>query len=140
MKENNIQKLIMLAVSAAGTRVFRNNVGKAWIGNSELIKQDNVYRQLNTGDVIIRQARRFHAGLCEGSSDLIGWTPKKIKPEDVGKKIAVFTALEVKTKSGQVRDAQDVFLRSVEQAGGIASVCRSEQDALAAIHEALPSD
>ena len=136
MRETNIQKLIMLAVSKAGTKIFRNNTGKAWIGESEVIRKPGV-RYLDKGDVVVKNARRFHAGLCKGSSDLIGWTPREISPNDVGKIIAVFTALEIKTKSGRLRSDQSNFLQLLEQAGGIAVVARSEEEALAAIEKAF---
>jgi hypothetical protein len=53
MKESDIQRLIMLALSEAGCLIFRNNVGTL----------------KNAAGIPIR------FGLCVGSSDLIGITP-----------------------------------------------------------------
>ena len=128
MKESNIQREIMCAVSQLGTRVFRNNVGKAWIGQSS---------RLESGDVLIRNPRRFHAGLCEGSSDLIGWHPLLITEEHIGKTLAVFTGIEVKTKTGRLRPAQAKFVSNVTRSGGICFVARSVDDAVANLDEPL---
>jgi len=78
-------------------------------------------------------------GLCVGSSDLIGWTTRTVTPDMVGQRIAVFTAIEVKTLTGQTTDAQAHFLETVHRAGGIAFIARSEAD-LARLGNARPDD
>ena len=126
IKESQIERDITLAVSDAGCRLFRNNVGKAWIGKSV---------DLGNGDIIIKNARRFHAGLCEGSSDRIGWNPVKITPDMVGKTVAVFTAVEVKTKTGRLSTAQSRFLSAVRNQGGYGILGRYTQQVLAELAE-----
>jgi hypothetical protein len=129
MLEQTIMKKIMLAVSAAGARVFRQNVGVAWVGEPAPGTPGSMVR-INPGDVVLRNARPLHAGLCKGSSDLIGFTPVEIKPEHVGATIAVFTALELKAAKGRVSEAQADFIAAVKRSGGIAGVARSEAEAL----------
>lgn len=99
-----------------------------WIGRSKKISTPTTTKLL-PGDVVIQNGRPLHAGLCEGSSDLIGWTEKIITPEMVGKKVAVFTAIEVKTDSGRASAAQLNFVSRVRQAGGIAGIARSPEEA-----------
>ncbi len=125
-KESKIERDITLAASDAGCRLFRNNVGKAWIGKAI---------NLGNGDVLIKNARRFHAGLCEGSSDEIGWSPLTITPSMVGKTVAVFTAVEVKTKTGRLSPAQDRFLQAVRNSGGYGILGRCTQQVLAELAE-----
>jgi hypothetical protein len=72
-------------------------------------------------------------GLTKGASDLIGFESVTITPEMVGHRVAVFTALEVKGPKGNVSPEQREFLKAVEDAGGIAAVVRSVEDALAAL-------
>jgi len=121
MQEKNIQKNIMLAVSPE-TKIFRNNVGVAWIGQSVKLK---------SGDVLIKNPRIFHAGLCKGSSDLIGWTTKTITPEMVGSKVAVFTAIEVKkTEKSPVRPEQVKFIDAVKRDGGMCGISWNINQAL----------
>lgn len=59
------------------------------------------------------------------TSDLIGYTVVEITPDMVGKKVAVFTAIEVKRK-GATKDArykaQENFITQVRDQGGIASI------------------
>ena len=122
MKELNIQKLIMIAVSRlTGARVFRNNVGTGWVGKIQRTKDGGIY---------IKDPRPLKAGLCVGSSDLIGWTTKEITPEMIGTKVAIFTALEIKTKSGTQSPEQRNFLRVVKESGGICGIARSEAEAV----------
>ena len=65
----------------------------------------------------------------KGVSDLIGIVPHTVRPEDVGKVIGVFTAMEVKQAGGRVRTEQGPFLRRINALGGIAAVVRSAEDA-----------
>lgn len=120
--ERALRIAVQRAVSPLGARWFRQNVGLAWQGE----------RIVKTGDsVYLEHARPIRAGLCEGSSDLIGWTPVRITPEMVGQTIAVFTAAELKTGKQTVTDEQATFLEAVEKAGGIAGVVRSTADGVA---------
>ncbi len=123
MRESNIQQLIRMAVSKAGARVFWNNVGKCWIGKAQVIKSP-MSVNVDHGDVVIRGARRFHAGLAEGSSDLIGWDSVTVTPDMVGRKIAVFVSMEVKTPKGRATPKQEQWIKVVDQAGGIAGIVR----------------
>lgn len=122
MSETNLTRQIMLAIGKQRprTRVFRNNVGMGWQGQST-----------KKGDVlIIQNPRPLQAGLCEGSSDLIGWTTVEVTPDMIGKRLAIFTALEVKVPGGKgPTPEQSNFIQQVQRAGGIAGVVRSDKDA-----------
>lgn len=126
MKESNIQKLVMLRASERGIILWRNNVGTGWAGN--VTKGPRRAVDLWPGDVLIRNARPLHAGLCKGSSDLIGIKTVEITPDMVGDEIAVFTAVEVKKPSGHVSRDQRNFGDAVTAAGGRFVVARSPDD------------
>lgn len=132
MKESPIFKLIMLGVSAVGTILFRNNVALAAAGKIEWIKRP-MRVVVGPGDAVVRNARPLHAGLCEGSSDGIGWTPMVITQEMVGRTVAVFTAIEAKTATGRATPEQLNFCDQVRQAGGIAGIARSADEAVALV-------
>lgn len=121
MTETPLMQKIRLAVGKLPTvRLFRNNVGMGWQGKA-----------VHQGSrVIIENPRPLHAGLCQGSSDLIGWTTVEVTADMVGEKLAVFTAIEVKTDKGRTSPEQRNFIQRVQEAGGIAGVARSEEDAI----------
>ena len=121
MTENNIQKQIMLAASQAGATVFRNNTGNGVLG--QVVKQEG-------GQYHIVNGRRVQFGLCVGSSDLVGWRSITVTPDMVGKPVALFLALEVKTPSGKPTMEQINFINAVRRAGGLAGVVRSVDEAL----------
>lgn len=127
MSESIIMKQIQIAYSKLGGRLFRNNVAQAWTGKVSIIKS-RCSVALESGDVVIRHARPLHAGLCVGSSDLIGWTPQTITAEMVGKTLAVFTAVETKTAKGKLSEEQQAFLNVVQKSGGIGIIARSVED------------
>ena len=81
------------------------------------------------GDVLIQNARPLQAGLHQGSSDLIGWSVRLVTPDMVGSKVALFTAIEVKTDGGRISAEQLTFIQNVRDAGGIAGIARSPQEA-----------
>lgn len=119
---NNLVIDIFKAVGALRcVTIFRQNVGMGWAG--DIIERTREF-------IKIRFPRALHAGLIKGSSDLIGWTTIEIKPEHIGRKIAVFTAIEVKSGSGRSSKEQKIFINNVTAAGGIAGVARSEQDGI----------
>lgn len=132
MAEQSIQQRILATCAKGATRLFRNNVGTGWAGKVFRPSRPMVVN-IGPDDVIVRNARPLHAGLCNGSSDLIGWTSVEITPDMIGQRVAVFTALEVKAKTGRATDEQTNFVDVVNRFGGIAAIVRSVQDALDAI-------
>lgn len=118
-KETNLMKTIQLALGKLpNVKLFRNNTGMGWQGTR---------MKAPAGLVTLSDARPLDAGLCKGSSDLIGWTSVVITPEMVGKKVALFTALEIKNESGRITTEQQNFVDQVAQAGGIAGIVRTPE-------------
>lgn len=116
MSEAAIQQQIRLALSRAGVVAFRNNIGS--------------YMDPKTG-------RPVQYGVCNpGGSDLIGWTPVTVTPDMVGRTVAVFTAVEVKTPTGKPTAPQLNFINQVINAGGYAGVARSPAEAVALVRRA----
>jgi hypothetical protein len=107
-----LQNKIRLAVGKLkDARLFRNNVG--------LFKT--------------KDGRNIQTGLCVGSSDLIGFKTITVTPEMVGQKVAIFTAIEVKTEKGKVSPEQSKFIEIVRSFGGIGAVVRSVDDAVSVL-------
>lgn len=109
--------------SLPNVRVFRNNTGTGWVGEMTMHGQM----------CMIKNPRPLSAGLVKGSSDLIGWTTLEITPDMVGRKVAVFTAIECKTKQGKADVDQLKFLENVQKAGGISVLARDPETAVTII-------
>ena len=109
MTEQAIQQRIRLACSGpgTGTRLWRNNTGRLRDERGQLVT----------------------FGLCPGSADLIGYRSLVITPDMVGQTVAVFAAVEVKSATGKPTPEQTAFLEHVQQAGGLAGIARSVEDA-----------
>lgn len=108
--ETKIQQEIRLAVGQEkNLRLFRNETG--------------TLPDPRTGKWV-------QFGLCKGSSDLIGFKEVVIDESHIGQKLAVFTSIEVKTKSGKLSDMQHNWLQVVKNAGGITGVARTVSEAL----------
>lgn len=118
MSERDIQNEIRLAANDYG-RFFRVNVGQGWVGNI-------IRKSANT--ITLGNYRPLTTGVPKGFSDLIGLTEITITPDMVGQKIAVFTALEVKSKKGIVSPSQKTFIEMVKARGGLAAIVRSVED------------
>ena len=131
MGEMAVLRQVLDACGRGEVRLFRQNVGRGWVGNSTPFRSRQTIT-VGPGDVLVRNARPLIAGLCPGSSDLIGWRSVEITPEMVGKRIAVFAALEVKDR-GKLTTEQANFLRVLADAGGIAGEVRSVEDAEAVL-------
>lgn len=130
--ENTVQRLIWLGLGTI-SRLFRLNTGRAWLSNMG----PKGVQKLSDGSVLIKSARSIAIGFAYpngepvvGASDLNGWTTVEITPEMVGKKVAVFTAIETKaTKGGNKREGQINFCEQVTDAGGIAGFANSPEAA-----------
>lgn len=114
MKESNIQQEVRLALSVGGVVTFRNNSGAYEDDRGRWVKY-------GVGN--------------PGGSDLIGWRQTIVTPDMVGKPVAIFAAVEIKTATGRVTEAQQNFIDQVNKAGGIAGVVRSAEDALALLND-----
>ena len=77
-----------------------------------------------------RSGRWVQFGLAKGSSDLIGFKTVEITSDMVGKKLAVFCSIEVKTPTGRTSKPQQNWLNLVKNAGGIGGIARSPEDAM----------
>jgi hypothetical protein len=124
-EEGSLLKQIMLKIGRfKNVRIFRNNTGMGWVG---LIKKR--YAKDGHTYLVLEDPRPLQSGLCLGSSDLIGFTSVTISPDMVGKTVAIFTALEVKTKTGRASKEQNAFIDTVKRFGGLAGIPRLPQDA-----------
>jgi hypothetical protein len=111
MSETQIQQAVRLSCSQGPARLWRNNSGK--------LPDPKTGRWVQFGVA------------SPGGSDLIGYRQVVIGPEHIGRTMAVFTAVEVKSATGRATAEQRAFIQHVEQAGGIAGVVRSVDDAKA---------
>lgn len=108
-EETDITSNIRIDLSGFGVRVFKNVRGMFYT---------------------LDKKRKVKAGLmAPGASDLIGGTPVLITPDMVGRTIAVFTVIEVKTKDGKASGDQGDFITYVREMGGFAGVARNPQEA-----------
>lgn len=123
MSEADLMRRLQIAASRLGARLFRQQVGMAWVG--KIIKTPGVYT-LGPNDVLIRNARPFHAGV-EGMSDLGGWVSVEITPDMVGSTLAVVAQAEVK-ENARPTTQQLAWIAAVNKAGGRAGIARSEKD------------
>lgn len=117
MKESDLIKRAQLEFSKQGNRLFRVNSGVGWQGKT--IKQC-----AKTKTITLSNPRPFRSGVPKGFPDTFGWTRLKISDEMVGQIIAVFTAIEFKTKNVAVTPEQQDFIDLVRAHGGIADIIR----------------
>lgn len=123
MSEIELMRRLQVLASKLGARLFRQNSGMAWVGKVE--RGPGTFR-LAPGDVVIRNARPFHAGF-PGMSDIGGWVPIEVTASMVGSTIAVYTQVEVKVNARPTPE-QLAWIKAVNKAGGRAGIARSEND------------
>lgn len=114
--EHEIQKEILVALSAHKCFVQRINVGKGF-----MIRYSQIIKQLPNGNYEIRgPLNYFDAGASKGHPDLYGfrWVDGKI------------FYIEVKSKTGKPSDDQIRFHNMLASHGVIHGIARSVQDAL----------
>lgn len=124
MSESDLMRSLRLSASRLGARLFRQNVGQAWVGKVE--RGNGRVIKLGPGDLVLRNARPFHAG-HEGMSDLGGWVPIEVTADMVGTTVAVYTQVEVK-ENARATQAQLAWIAAVENAGGFAGIAHNEKE------------
>lgn len=113
MTESEIQSEIIAACNKAETRAWRNNIAKLQVRG----------RWVNYGIPGV------------GGSDLIGFHTMTIEPHHVGRKIAVFLAIECKSATGKATPEQQNFIKFISDRGGIAGIAHSATEAVTIIEE-----
>jgi hypothetical protein len=109
MTETELVRKIQLDLSTGDVRLFRNNVGRL-------------------PDPVVPN-RYIHYGLCVGSSDLIGLRSVTITSQMVGRRLAIFTAIEAKSAKGRATREQKSFIETVSSLGALAGIARSIDEA-----------
>ena len=103
MKEAALLHRISLELADHKVALFRNSVG--------MMKDE--------------RGNYVRYGVCNpGGSDLIGFMAVTVTPEMVGKRVAIFTAIEGKCGRTATTDEQAQFISAVYHAGGIALIAR----------------
>lgn len=104
--------------------MFRVHVGRYWAGR--------VVKQWSSGGVqyvTLASAQSIQMGVT-GQSDYNGWHSMTITPDMVGRRVAVYVAVEGKAgDAGRLSAEQARHLEIVREAGGIGLVVRSPDDA-----------
>ena len=125
-RESRIQRDIRLALGQHPTaRLYRNEVGVS-----------QVYKRCcSCGAKLTRPDAVVRYGLGVGSPDLVGWRTVTITAAHIGMKIAQFVGLEIKNARGRLRKEQVFWQERIANAGGIAAVVRSVEEAQDAIDD-----
>ena len=121
--EQNVSNDAAIALSKAGGKSFRNNVGSAWTGIKVREYTENGERYM-----ILKAPRWITFGLTEGSADRIGWLPVKITAAMVGHVFARFLSMEMKAAKGRARPKQVNWHDTVLRDGGLSGFVRSNDD------------
>ena len=137
IRESNVGKKIRMALSKTGARLFRINTGTGWTGNKIVWLPKN--HDTWPGALVIYDPRPFSSGTPVGYADYTGWKSITVSEEMVGQTLAVFMAVEVKAGTSATKEQQN-FIERVLQAGGIAGVVRSPEDALALLDGSSPGN
>ena len=116
MSESRILADVRIALSKLGVRIWRNNCGQYFNDNRHVIR----YGVANPG-----------------GSDLIGFRSVLVTPDMVGSRMAVFVAVECKAPNGRATPEQRNFLEQVAQAGGIAILAHSAEEAVEGLSPSL---
>lgn len=122
MIETDIQRRIQLALNDEHARIWRNTNGSGWSGRNFTVRE---------GRLVHGSASHVAYGLGPGSSDLVGPISVEVTGAMVGRRIAVFSAFEVKKpRGGKYSEQQDRFIEVIQGLGGIADYTRSVEEAL----------
>lgn len=126
-REGVLIKRVLLWATRHGWRLGRNSKGGAWQG--KFLRDYPCSTKRGAGRIVeLAEARLLQFGLrfsdAGGESDLIGWRELKITSEMVGRTVAQFVALELKTPNVKATAAQRNFVAQVRRAGGYAAIVR----------------
>lgn len=113
--EARVQSEVRLEAARHGVHLWRNNVGVLTDANGRPVRYG-----------LANDSAQLNAVLK--SSDLVGWRPHLVTPDDVGRTLAVFCARECKAEGWTFRGtdreiAQQRWLDMINHNGGDAAFC-----------------
>ncbi len=109
--ESSILAKIRNKFNAGPVRLFRNNSGIAEYANGTKV--------------------RYGLG-GTGGSDLIGFKTITVTPDMIGRRLAIFCAVEVKKPGGKKATPEQInFIGAIKTAGGLSGIAMSEADVAA---------
>ncbi len=98
--EKELTEELICSEAETGSILFRNNVGLGYT----------------------KTGTPFKYGMGKGSSDQIGYKSIVVTPDLIGKKIAIFQAIEIKTLTDKISCEQIIFYLNILISGGIGQV------------------
>lgn len=106
--------------------LFRNDCGVGFVGGKKFKVPFSCQYYAEQGDTVIINPKNITYGLHPGSGDFIGWETITITPDMIGKKIAVFKSVEIKTKNDRLKDNQKNWFKAVKRDCGIAEIWKEK--------------
>jgi hypothetical protein len=110
---------IFTEFSRGDTRLFRQQSALVWGGTV-------VHRTANTITLLNPHAIKLGTS---GMSDLGGLTSVVVTEADIGRRLAIYVACELKSARGRPTAEQEAFIAMVRRLGGRAGVARSVEEA-----------
>lgn len=124
--ERDTQSRILTEIPDANTRLWRLPVGSYAIATTR-------GKPLPPGEYRLADGRTIYVGRITvgtaGMSDLIGLRSVVVTPDMVGRRLAVFSAVEVKSDRGKLTAEQFAFISVIRSLGGRAGEARSVEEA-----------
>ena len=106
-----------------GSNMFKNVGGYAIVCNPKQVDR------LKGGGYLVKKGFPIkNISLWKGSSDMIGWKTVTVTEDMVGKKVAIFQSIEIKTKNDRLRKEQKIWNKVAEKAGGLIAVWKENKD------------
>lgn len=102
--------------------VFNNDNGTSVVGGQQFITKSAGPVHFKKGQRVTIGGQVIKYGLYPGSGDKVGWTEKIVTQDMVGKQVAIFTSIEIKTHNDHLSKKQRTWNRIVAAAGGIVEV------------------
>ena len=110
------EKQIGDALLSKHPMMFRNAAGYGIATSPKAI------HKLQGGKFLLDHGSPLRFGLQPGSSDFIGWETVEVTPDMVGKTVAIFQSIEIKTEHDRLSKVQRAWNKAVQIAGGIVQV------------------
>ena len=134
LREVNLKQLFKGLFNKFGRIHTLNRIGGWQSSKKKFINASGNY-YLTKGALVLFNPQMVKNPYCKGASDLVGYTILQISEKHIGRKIAVYTAIEIKSsdkikksnaKAKQRYQEQKDFIERVKNHGGIGVVAMQD--------------